>query len=283
MNKLKHFILTTAAFFVLALPALAQSPLTYRVDTVNALQQITLYGTDAKVCAWVGGYSSRDDGLGGMFFYDGTSSATTNTYMIFKPFNNNGRWFKLPTSVANQVSAVTVDEGDTYAWKLLRNGQTNFLAFGADNNIAYIQSWNSKNLHLNHQGNNVVLNGIGSGAVIVGSTLAVTNGTTAWGGLAVGTAATAGSIKQILSATAQLDYPSIAAYSITNLTIAVAGAGTNSVAVSSPANGTGFTTGAEILNSWVSSTNTVTVSVHNTTAAAIDPASIGVRTVVFQY
>lgn len=158
--KLFTSLFATLALLSTALPALAQSgPTQYRVDSINALLQITLFGSDAKVTAWVGGGSARDDGLGGMFFYDGNSSAVTNVYAVFKPVNNNGRWWKLPTSVAYQTAAVNPAIDTEYAWKLLRGaGATNLLGIGADNDIAYIQTFSGKNLHINNIGNNTILN-----------------------------------------------------------------------------------------------------------------------------
>lgn len=156
-NYITKFLAVAALALSLSAPALAQTgPTAYRVNTINALLQINLYGTSGV--AWVGGGATLGDGLGGVFYYDSTSSATTNVYMIYKPVNDSGRWFKHPTAVANQSAAVTVGVDTTYAWKLLRAGQTNFFGIGADNNIAYIQTFNGKNLHINNLGNSTILN-----------------------------------------------------------------------------------------------------------------------------
>jgi hypothetical protein len=266
-NFLSKFVLTAALVLALTAPALAQTgPTSYRTTTINGLLQIKLYGTSGV--AWVGGGSAVDDGLGGVFFYDSTSSASTNVYFVFKPVSNSGRWFKLPTAVANQESAVTVGDDTTYAWKLMRAGQTNFLGFGADNNIAYVQTFNGKNLHINYNGNSTVFNGGGSGAVQF-------SGTT----VTVGSAGTA--FKAIYSAAGELDFPSISANAVTNLTITVAGAGTNSAVAVSKADGS-LTAGIE-LSAYVSATNTVTVRAANPTVTAIDPATGSYRVTVFQY
>lgn len=176
MKKLTSLLLAIGVFCATAFTASAQAPLQYRVDDVADLLAITLYGSDAKVTAWVGGNTTRDDGLGGMFYYDGQSSAATNVYAVFKPTNNNGRWFKLPTAVAWQNDAVTVATDTTYGFKFLRGaGQTNFFGIGADNNITYLQTFNGKNLHINNIGNNVVVHGGGTGTLIAGDDLTVTN------------------------------------------------------------------------------------------------------------
>lgn len=164
---LTKFLAVAALALAFTAPALAQTgPTTYRVNTINALLQINLYGTSGV--AWVGGGATLDDGLGGVFFYDSTSSAATNVYMIYKPVSDTGRWYRHPTAIVNQDAAVTVGIDTTYAWKFLRAGQTNFLGIGADNNIAYIQTFNGKNLHINNQGNFTIFAGA-SGQVGIGA------------------------------------------------------------------------------------------------------------------
>jgi hypothetical protein len=88
-------------------------------------------------------------------------------------------------------------------------------------------------------------------------------------------------ITKILSAAAELDFPSIASQSSANLTITVTGAGTNSVVAVSKADGA--LTGHIVLEAWVSSADTVTVRALNATAGAIDPATGSYRVTVFQY
>lgn len=280
--KLFTSLLSALALLFMTSLVLAQGsgPTQYRVDNINALLQITLFGSDAKVAAWVGGESARDDGLGGMFFYDGNSSAATNVYAVFKPVNNNGRWWKLPTSVAYQTAAVTVATDTTYAWKLLRGaGATNFMGFGADNNIAYIQTFNGKNLHVQNLGNDVVFNGAGTGGAIIGNTLVVTNATTLQSTLAVGGGT---AIKAIYTGNAQINFPAIEPNGVTNMTLTVTGAGTNSSVAVSVTDGAG--TAGITISGFVSATNTVTVRAANPTVNNIDPgANVSYRAVVFQY
>lgn len=275
MNKNLKSLLVGAALALTALGAHAQT--SYRVNTINDLLQITLYGN--LNVAWVGGLSAVGDGLGGVFFYNSASSAATNTYMVFKPVNNTGRWLKHPTAIANQNSAVTVNDDATYAWKLLRAGQTNFFGIGADNNIAYLQTFNGKNLHIQNLGNDVVLNGAGTGGAIVGNTLVVTNATTLQSTLAVGGGT---AIRAIYTGNAQIDFPQIEANGTTNMTLTVTGAGTNSAVFVSVTDGVG--TPGIIVSGFVSATNTVTIRAANPTVNAIDPgAAVSYRAVVFQY
>ena len=180
MKKLTSLLLAIGVLVAAALAANAQAPLQYRVDDLADLLAITIYGSDAKVTAWVGGNTTRDDGLGGVFYYDGTSTAATNIYAVFKPTFSGvpsaGRWFKLPTSVAWQNTAVTVGDETTYGWRFMRGaGQTNFFGIGADNSNAYLQTWSGKGLHVNNVGNSVTFHGAGTGTVIVGDDLTVTN------------------------------------------------------------------------------------------------------------
>lgn len=290
---MKSLIKILFAVAALTVSTFAQAPLQYRVDTINDLLNITLYGTDAKVTAWVGGLSSRDDGHGGVFFFDGASSASTNVYAIYKGKNNTaGRWFKLPTSVANQASPATYTDSSTYAWTLLSANATPELGIGSTASSVFLQSWNSEPLHINDTGgNNVVIHGQGTGSLIVGNTLVVTNATTLQSTLAVtgnstltGTLALGGgtALKAIYSAVAQIDFPSISANGVTNMTLTVTGAGTNSTVNVSVDDGAG--TAGIIFNGYVSATNTVTIRAANPTLNAIDPAAtVSYRATVFQY
>ena len=80
-----------------------------------------------------------------------------------------------------------------------------------------------------------------------------------------------------LSATATLDFPSVAAAGQQELTITVTGAAVgDSVHLGTPA---AFEAGL-IATGRVSATNTVTIRVSNITAAAIDPASASWKAVV---
>jgi hypothetical protein len=163
MKKLTLF-LSLAVVLSFAVVAKAQAPMSYRVDTINDLLNITLYGSDAKAIAYVGGGTARNDGLGGLFFYDGTSSQTTNTYAVYKPTSvTTGRWFKLPTSVVNQETDVTVTNESTYAWKLLDGNAANAFSIGLTSANVYMQTWGSRPLYINSSlgGNNTIINATG--------------------------------------------------------------------------------------------------------------------------
>lgn len=183
MKKLTLF-LSLAVVLSFAVVAKAQAPMSYRVDTINDLIGITLYGSDAKAIAYVGGGTARNDGLGGLFFYDGTSSQTTNTYAVYKPTSvTTGRWFKLPTSVVNQETDVTVATESTYAWKLLDGNAANAFSIGLTSANVYMQTWGSRPLYINSSlgGNNTIINATG-GNFGIGTTgprvkLSVTSGT----------------------------------------------------------------------------------------------------------
>jgi hypothetical protein len=171
MKKLTLF-LSLAVVLSFAVVAKAQAPMSYRVDTINDLLNITLYGSDAKAIAYVGGGTARNDGLGGLFFYDGTSSQTTNTYAVYKPTSvTTGRWFKLPTSVVNQETDVTVATESTYAWKLLDGNAANAFSIGLTSANVYMQTWGSRPLYINSSlgGNNTIINATG-GNVGIGTT-----------------------------------------------------------------------------------------------------------------
>jgi hypothetical protein len=171
MKKLTLF-LSLAVVLSFAVVAKAQAPMSYRVDTINDLLNITIYGSDAKAIAYVGGGTARNDGLGGLFFYDGTSALTTNTYSVYKPTSvTTGRWFKLPTSVVNQETDVTVADEATYAWKLLDGNAANAFSIGLTSANVYMQTWGSRPLYINSSlgGNNTIINATG-GSVGIGTT-----------------------------------------------------------------------------------------------------------------
>lgn len=78
-------------------------------------------------------------------------------------------------------------------------------------------------------------------------------------------------VAHVLSATATLDFGSVAAQSFVDLTITVAGAAAGDcVSLGVP---TAAVTAGIAYTAWVSATNTVTVRAHNYTAGALDPAS----------
>lgn len=88
-------------------------------------------------------------------------------------------------------------------------------------------------------------------------------------------------VKGIRTATAALDFPSIAAGSSQDLTMTVTGASTGDTVTVNPAAG-GFL-GNIILQAIVSSANTVTVRAFNITGGAIDPSATTVRATVISF
>jgi len=98
------------------------------------------------------------------------------------------------------------------------------------------------------------------------------------GGFSVGGGA---GIKKILSATAALDFPLIAAQSSADLTVTVTGAALfDVVAVGLPANGI---SASVVTSAFVSAADTVTVRVLNVSALGVDPPSQSYRITVFNY
>lgn len=131
--------------------------------------------------------------------------------------------------------------------------------------------------------------GAGSASALIFSTpSALSTGTTAQtlterarissAGLTIGSGGSA--ISKVLTATASLDFGSIAAQSSADLTVTVTGAATGDAVVmglpASPSAGVVF-------NAFVSSANTVTIRATNATAAPIDPASATYRATVIQH
>ena len=116
-----------------------------------------------------------------------------------------------------------------------------------------------------------------TGALIVSGGAGIA-GRTSTGSLSISTTGTA--CDGLWSATATLDFGSIAAASQADLTITVTGASVgDSVSLGLPAS----PTAGLVFNAWVSAANTVTIRATNITAAAIDPASATYRATVMSF
>ena len=235
---------------LLALAPLASAQTAYVVNTFDALVGINNVGpTTTSAFAIVGGDAALNDGYGGVFRWSGSSTAATNNYGVFKRTTlTDGRWLRV--GQWNQQEAATAADGATYVWQLYRNGATNVMSIGADNNNVYLQSQASYGVVINGEGNTIRLGDVGT------------------------------AFNSIIANTATLDFPSIPANATTNLTITVTGAAANdSVLLGPPAALT-----SEIgLTAFVSGANTVTVRAINPTGAAIDPASGTYRATVIKY
>jgi hypothetical protein len=93
-----------------------------------------------------------------------------------------------------------------------------------------------------------------------------------------GAITTGATLTKLRTAAAALDFPSIAAVSQADLTIAVTGAAVgDEVALALPA----APAAGIIFNAFVSATNVVTVRASNITAAAVDPVSATYSVLVF--
>lgn len=129
--------------------------------------------------------------------------------------------------------------------------------------------------------------GTGTSAIIFSTPAAGSTGTTARtaservrissAGITIGSGS---AISKVLTATASLDFGSIAAQSSADLTVTVTGAATGDAVImglpASPSAGVVF-------NAFVSSANTVTIRATNATSGAIDPASATYRATVIQH
>lgn len=116
-----------------------------------------------------------------------------------------------------------------------------------------------------------------TGALIVSGGAGIA-GRTSTGSLSISTTGTA--CDGLWSATATLDFGSIAAASQADLTLTVTGASVgDSVTLGLPA----APTSGIVFNAWVSAANTVTIRATNITAAAIDPASATYRATVSSF
>lgn len=89
-------------------------------------------------------------------------------------------------------------------------------------------------------------------------------------------------IKEILSATVALDFPSVAAGGQQSLTMTVTGAAVGDSVTIDRADGTAFSAGI-IMDGTITAANTVTVRASNITASSVDPTSMTVRATVTRF
>lgn len=166
MKKFFFSLLSLAVVFTASAQTLV------RVNTYDNLVSIVPHGTDPKMIAFVGGDSDRNDGFGGVFYYNGDSVEATNNFGIFRPAtvasDEPGRWYRLAGQFWNQDSAVGAADENSYVYRLYRDSATNVFGLGADNSNVYLQSWNGYSLRLNDQGNNTIINR-GGGNVGIGT------------------------------------------------------------------------------------------------------------------
>lgn len=232
----------------------AAQPTFYRFSTFDQLVAVTVHGTDAPAIAFVYGDATREDGFGGVFMWDGVSTGITNSFSVFRPTNISasaeGRWFRLAGQYWNQATAADPANQGQYGGYRLNRGDTNVFSIGADNSSVYLQTWGNKDLAINTNGNHIAFGPAGARFL------------------------------SILSATIALDFPSMPANSVTNLTLTVTGAATNdAVHLALPF---GLTAGITAVG-FVSAADTVTVRAANPTVNAIDPAIGTFRATVFHY
>ena len=120
---------------------------------------------------------------------------------------------------------------------------------------------------------------VAAGNVLIGVAVAAAADPSSTGRVLIGNHPETELPTQVLSATATLDFGSIAAQDSEDLTIAVAGAAVgDTVALGPPAApATGI-----VFNAFVSAADTVTVRATNITAGAVDPASADYAVMVFK-
>lgn len=72
--------------------AFSQSSPVIRVNSTSELVALSIPSVNSKFSAIVGGSTN---GVGAVFIYDSASSATTNSFSVFKPAASSGRWLRI--------------------------------------------------------------------------------------------------------------------------------------------------------------------------------------------
>lgn len=112
---------------------------TVQVDTLADLVQLAIPTVSTHFTALVSGRTTKNDGNGGLFCYDSTSSETTNLGTILKPSSTTGRWKR---TIAGPIVASwfgvdgTGSASDIAANASLTNymsGKTNLVVIGQRN------------------------------------------------------------------------------------------------------------------------------------------------------
>lgn len=119
IRSILAIILLAAAASVRALPQVTD--FTRTVGTMSELLSQIPGGKHHM--AMVAGINAEDAGDGGLFRYDPSSSATTNTTDVFKPVNWNGRWIRVTLSgaIETPVALASGGTGATNAIAAARN------------------------------------------------------------------------------------------------------------------------------------------------------------------
>jgi hypothetical protein len=94
MNTLRSFGLVIALWLGSLAPALSQSSPTVQVKLLSDLIALPIPTINNRFSALVTGRVSTNDGAGGIFFYDSSSTVTTNLGTVFKPSASAGRWLR---------------------------------------------------------------------------------------------------------------------------------------------------------------------------------------------
>jgi hypothetical protein len=175
------------------------------------------------------------------------SNASLNLTNITASGTVNGRNIRLTTGD-------TVSPGSHSIW----NGGGNTMTFNGGTS-GYVFNNDANSLNLWTIGNTG--NGVLAGSLRIGGGTVVAN---------------------ILSATATLDFPSIAANSFADLTITVTGAVSGDTVIANPIAGSAITDVS--YDAWVSAANTVTIrATNNSSTTARDPASGTFRATVIRF
>lgn len=98
-----------------------------------------------------------------------TGTSTIGNSQIFDNGTNVGIGVTNPDGELELLGGtLTAGTVGTYAL-ILGNSSRQIMSFGTDANYGYIQTWGARNLNLNSQGNNTIINS-GSGKVLIGTT-----------------------------------------------------------------------------------------------------------------
>lgn len=212
-------------------------------------------------------YSTGDSARGTVYFGQQTSSFGGSSKVVIAPTAGGTVALHIRRTSGASAAAVLIDEAGALRGEWNSDGRMALGAAAVATNVQLLLGANSGRAQMRFN------DGSGGPSSPTAGDLWRNSGQLLFRNLAGNTVTLLG----VLTATATLNFPSIAAGATDQLTITVTGAAAgDAVFIGSPSTlNTGLT-----VTGFVSATNTVTVRVFNGTAGAIDPASSTFRAVV---
>lgn len=213
-------------------------------------------------------YAAGDSSRGTVYFGQSTTSFGSGSKVVIAPTAGGTVALHCRHTSGSTGSSILIDQAGTFRGEWNSDGRMALGASGIASNVTLLLGANSGRSQIRFNDQTT-----GPGGSAVAGDLWRNGGQLNFRNASSQTVTILG----ILTNTATLDFPSIAAGAVAQLTMTVSGAATgDAVFIGAPST---LNTGL-IVDGFVSAANTVTVRVFNGTSGSIDPASATFRAVV---